>query len=148
MMCVCFHRNSAYSCVCRVAHFCMMGGSSPALRVCTLMLLRMRVMPSSSYVNIFLLRLLRPDWGGCEPEPRPCFVSIKVGFFPGVMFERLPGAGGCTFRFYVEKNGWSCLRSTRTRVTLSSLGSSSIGVSFRRSTFRCRSFSGCRMFGV
>ena len=85
--------------------------------------------------------------GGCEPEPRPIRVSMGAGFLPemcGLGFTM----GGATFRFWVEKKGYNCFKRTRTSVTLSSLGSSSNGVSLSFSTFRCKSLSGWRMLGV
>ena len=134
-------------------HLCWIGGrlvpKSPAFLVCTLMLFKMRLIPSSSALSIFWWAarlLLRPDIGGCEPEPRPWWVLIAPGFLPpmfGVVTE-----GAATFRFCVEKNGCNCLSKTKTSVTLSSFGSSSMGVSFSFSTLRCKSLSGCKMLGV
>ena len=124
---------------------------SPALRVCTLILLSMRLMPSSSTVAAFWFALFcdRPLIGGWDPEPRPCLVSIALGFLDPkcVCFAGDETVGGATFRLWVEKYGYNCLSKTSTRVTLSSLGSSSIGVSFNFSTLRWRSLSGCKIFG-
>ena len=66
-----------------------------------------------------------------------CFSFIRVGL------EGLPEVDiGFRDKFYGEKKGCSYLSKTRARVTLSSLGSSSMGVFLIFSKLRCRSFSG------
>ena len=128
----------------------MIGGKlvvwpSAAFLVCTLILLRMRLMPSPS-VSSRAGRAILPLLGGCETEP--LWPGLHLPFVDPLLFEGLLRSRGATLKFYALKYGYSCLSRTSTRVTLSSLGSSSMGVSFILSKFRWRSFSDWRMPGV
>ena len=100
-------------------------------------------MPSSSWLSRGG-RLFLPLIGGF------CtwlyFLTALDAFLPACgLFST---TGGATLRFWALKYGCSCLRSTSTNVTLSSLGKSSIGVSLILSRLRWRSLSGYRILGV
>ena len=132
-----------------LAHLCVIGGKlvvypSLALRVCTLILFRIRLMPSPS----------ASSRAGLPPFILPLFGGwFKLGFLippvPTLLFDDgLLRSRGATLRFWALKYGYSCFRRTSTSVTLSSLGRSSTGVSLILSRLRCKSLSAERILGV
>ena len=121
---------------------------SLALRVCTFILFRIRLIPSpSASSRAGLPAFILPLLGGWDTEPLP--PGFLIPPVPALLFDDgLLSSRGATLRFWAVKYGYSCLRRASTSVTLSSLGRSSTGVSLILSRLRCKSLSADRMFGV